>query len=66
MVHLAIRFGLGAVKNVGHGPVNIICDARADGQFNDINDLIQRADLRKVGKRALECLIKSGCPRLFW
>lgn len=56
----AIRFGLGAVKNVGHGPVDIICSARAEGKFTDINDLIQRADLRKVGKRALECLIKVG------
>jgi DNA polymerase-3 subunit alpha len=55
-----IRFGLGAVKNVGHGPVDIICEARSDGPFKDINDLIQRADLRKVGKRALECLIKVG------
>ncbi len=57
---MAIRFGLGAVKNVGHGPVHIICGARAEGQFGDINELIQRADLRKVGKRALECLIKVG------
>jgi len=56
----AIRFGLGAVKNVGHGPVDIICEARAEAKFTDINDLIQRADLRKVGKRALECLIKVG------
>jgi DNA polymerase-3 subunit alpha len=61
----AIRFGLGAVKNVGHGPVDIICKARADGQFTDINDLIQRADLRKVGKRALECLIKVGALDTF-
>lgn len=56
----AIRFGLGAVKNVGHGPVDILCEARIEGKFADINDLIQRADLRKVGKRALECLIKVG------
>ncbi|MFN2152199.1 MAG: DNA polymerase III subunit alpha, partial [Anaerolineales bacterium] len=40
----AIRFGLGAVKNVGHGPVDIICEARSEGKFTDINDLIQRAD----------------------
>ena len=58
----AIRFGLGAVKNVGHGPVDIICEARSEGQFNDINDLIQRADLRKVGKRALGVPDQSGRP----
>ncbi len=60
----AIRFGLGAVKNVGHGPVATILEARTEaGQnrpFSDINDLIRRVDLRKVGKRALECLIKVG------
>ena len=56
----AIRFGLGAVKNVGHGPVDILCDARSEGPFSDINDLVKRADLRKVGKRAMECLIKVG------
>ncbi len=61
----AIRFGLGAVKNVGHGPVDIICNTRAEGKFTDINDLIQRADLRKVGKRALECLIKVGALDFF-
>jgi DNA polymerase-3 subunit alpha len=56
----AIRFGLGAVKNVGEGPVEIICRARADRPFSDLNDFARRADLRAVGKRALECLIKVG------
>ena len=56
----AIRFGLGAVKNVGQGPVDTILDARTTGAFTDINDLVRRCDLRKVGKRALESLIKVG------
>jgi DNA polymerase-3 subunit alpha len=56
----AIRFGLGAVKNVGHNPVDVILEARTKGQFTDINDFVRRVDLRKVGKRALECLIKVG------
>lgn len=56
----AIRFGLGAVKNVGHGPVDEILHARAEGTFKDLNDFLRRVDLRKVGKRALECLIKVG------
>ena len=56
-----IRFGLGAVKNVGHGPVDVILDARAgEGPFKDINDFAHRVDLRQVGKRALECLIRVG------
>jgi DNA polymerase-3 subunit alpha len=56
-----IRFGLGAVKNVGHGPVDVLLDARAEeGLFKDINDFAHRVDLRQVGKRALECLIRVG------
>jgi len=61
----AIRFGLGAVKNVGHGPVDIVCEARAEGPFIDINDFVRRVDLRKVGKRALESLIKVGALDVF-
>ncbi len=56
----AIRFGLGAVKNVGQGPVDLILEARRGGAFNNLNDFIQRVDLRGVGKRSLECLIKVG------
>lgn len=60
----AIRFGMGAVKNVGQGPVDAILAARkkdgVDAPFVDVNDFIQRVDLRTVGKRALECLIKVG------
>lgn len=56
----SIRFGLGAIKNVGHGPVEAIMEARQDRPFKDITDLANRVDLRKVGKRALESLIKAG------
>ncbi len=56
-----IRFGLGAVKNVGLAPVQIILDARKeDGPFSDINDFTRRVDLRQVGKRALESLVRVG------
>jgi DNA polymerase-3 subunit alpha len=56
-----IRFGLGAIKNVGHGPVDAILQARAEGgPFSDINNFVQRVDLRQVGKRALECLVRVG------
>ncbi len=56
----AIRFGLSAIKNVGEGSVEAILEARQDQPFEDIADFCQRADLRAVGKRALECLIKVG------
>lgn len=55
-----IRFGLGAIKNVGQGPVDAILQARQEGPIEDINDFAHRVDLRQVGKRALECLIRVG------
>jgi DNA polymerase III subunit alpha len=63
---VGIRFGLGAIKNVGHGPVDEILQARQEGgPFADINDFAQRVDLRHVGKRALECLVKVGAVDRF-
>jgi len=56
----AIRFGLGAIKNVGANPVDLIIEARQDGYFEDLTDFTRRVDLRQVGRRALECLIKVG------
>ena len=56
----AIRFGLGAIKNVGEAPVNLILEARQQGRFKDLNDFIRRVDLHRVGKRSLECLIRVG------
>lgn len=55
-----IRFGMGAVKNVGQGPVDLILEARKGGPFLDLTDFTQRVDLRQVGRRALESLIKVG------
>ncbi len=60
-----IRFGLGAIKNVGQGPVETILEAREKGPFKDLNDFIQRVDMRKVGKRALESMIKVGALDAF-
>ena len=55
-----IRFGLGAVKNIGQDPVDAILKARELGSFMDLDDFARRVDLRAVGKRGLECLIKVG------
>jgi DNA polymerase-3 subunit alpha len=61
----AIRFGLGAVKNVGEGPVTAIIAARAAGPYADLTDLANRLDLRNVGKRPLEALTKVGALDCF-
>ncbi|MCL4252247.1 MAG: DNA polymerase III subunit alpha [Anaerolineae bacterium] len=56
-----IRFGLAGIKNAGEGAVQKIIEVRqADGKFADLRDLCHRVDLRQVGKRALESLIKVG------
>ncbi len=56
----SIRFGMGAIKNVGRGPVDAIIKARESGPFKDLNDFAHRVDLRQVGRRALESLIRVG------
>jgi len=56
----AIRFGLGAIKNVGQQPVDLILEARKDGTFTDLTDFAHRVDLKQIGHRAMECLIKVG------
>src|SRR5512139_3775929 len=61
-----IRFGLGAIKNAGQAAVELIVQEReAHGKFADLNDFARRVDLRAVGKRALECLIKVGAMDCF-
>jgi DNA polymerase III subunit alpha len=57
----SIRFGLDAVKNVGHQAVDAIMSARErGGPFESIWDFCDRVDARTVNKRAIECLIKCG------
>jgi DNA polymerase-3 subunit alpha len=56
----AIRFGLDAVKNVGHAAVEAILHAREDAPIASIWDFCERVDSRSVNKRAIECLIKCG------
>jgi DNA polymerase III subunit alpha len=56
----AIRFGLDAVKNVGHAAVEAILRVREESPITSIWDFCERVDSRAVNKRAIECLIKCG------
>ncbi|WP_256383705.1 DNA polymerase III subunit alpha [Photobacterium toruni] len=57
----AVVYGIGAVKGVGEGPIeNIISAREKDGYFKDLFDFCARIDTKKVNKRVLEKLIKSG------
>ncbi len=56
-----IRFGLAAIKNVGSIAIESIIAAREEGgRFKSIFDFCRRVDLRKVNRRVIEGLIKSG------
>ena len=62
-----IRFGLGAVKNVGEAAVESILEARRSsaGAFRSLDDLCQRVDLTRINKRVLESLIRCGACDAF-
>ena len=55
-----MRFGLGAVRNVGRGAIDSIIAGRASGGFKDLADLVDRIDFRLCNKRVLESLIAAG------
>lgn len=56
-----IRFGLGAVKNVGETAIEVILDSRREqGDFSSLFDFCQRVETTRVNRRVLEQLIKCG------
>src|SRR5258705_103484 len=55
-----IRFGLGAVKNVGEGAIASIIAGRQAGPYGSLVELCDRIDLRLCNKRVIESLIDSG------
>ncbi|PRP91010.1 DNA polymerase III subunit alpha [Enhygromyxa salina] len=58
---VAIRFGMGAVRNVGGNAVESILHARADeGPFVSLWEMCRRVDLKRVNKRTIEGLIHAG------
>ncbi|GAA3583119.1 DNA polymerase III subunit alpha [Snuella lapsa] len=57
----AVRFGMGAIKGVGHGAVMTIVDNRKEGgPYRSIFDLAKRIDLRAANKKAFENLALAG------
>jgi len=56
-----IRFGLGAIKNVGSGAVDTIVQVRnIAGKFSSLYDFCSKVDLRVVNKKMIESLIQAG------
>jgi DNA polymerase III subunit alpha len=55
-----IRFGLGAIRNVGQTAAQSIITARTEKPFTSLYDLCERVDLRMCNKRVFEALIHAG------
>ncbi|MFH0803775.1 MAG: DNA polymerase III subunit alpha [Candidatus Tagabacteria bacterium] len=56
-----IRFGLRAIKNVGHNIVEAIVNERTlAGPFRSLNDLLERIQDKDLNKKSLEALAKAG------
>ncbi len=56
-----VVYGLGAIRGVGEGPIGAIVEARrTDGPFKDLFDFCRRIDPKRMNKRTLEALIRSG------
>ncbi len=56
-----IRYGLGAIKGVGHAVVETIVNERDEnGSYQNLQEFCQRLDIHKVNKRSMDILIRSG------
>ena len=60
-----IRFGLLAIKNVGKGAAESICNARGKIKFKSLEELCAQIDLRLANHKVLESLIKCGALDCF-
>ncbi len=57
----SVLYGLGALKGVGEAALDgIISERDSNGEFIDLYDFCRRSDTRKVNRRVMEALIKSG------
>ena len=62
----AIRFGLGAVKNVGIGLIRTMAERRSQGgPFKSLEDFLERMGEGELNKRAVENFIKCGAMDCF-
>jgi DNA polymerase-3 subunit alpha len=55
-----IRFGLGAIRNVGRNAIDSVLAAKKEKPFESFFDFTDRVDLRACNKRVFEALIASG------
>ena len=56
----SLVYGLGALKNVGIEAMQLIVEARNSTLFSTLFDFARRVDLKRIGKRPLEMLVRAG------
>jgi DNA polymerase-3 subunit alpha len=56
----AIRYGLTAIKGLGHSIVKAICEARENGPFRSFFDFAERVESSTLNKRVFESLVSAG------
>ncbi len=61
-----IRFGLNAIKNVGHTVAHEIVEERKrGGKFKTLTDFIERVETKDLNKKSIEALSKVGALEAF-
>lgn len=61
----SIRFGLSAIKNVGHAAIEAILEPRQKDGFHGFRDFLYQVDLRRVNKKTVESLVKANAFAAF-
>lgn len=56
----AVRFGLSAIKGIGHSTITSIVQARNSGKYTSLFDFVSRIDQGAINRRGLESLITCG------
>ena len=59
--HTAVRYALGAIKNVGSEAMARLVDIRQDGgPFSSLEDLLKRLPREVINRRQIEALVRAG------
>lgn len=60
-----IRFGLEAVKGLGEAALESLIEARTENPYKNLFHLCDQVPIKKINKKVLEALIKSGAMDSF-
>ena len=55
-----IIYGFLGIKGLGDAPASLIVEGRQSGPYKSFMDFLDRVDIKAVGKKAIELLVKSG------